>query len=67
MRRHHLRVYPAPCPSGGFGACDAPLLPIFPAHQLSTFPSVNANKGHYYGSNLSDADKNALIEYLKTL
>jgi hypothetical protein len=26
----------------------------------------NSNAGHLYGTNLSDADKRALIEYLKT-
>ena len=29
--------------------------------------SGNSNKGHLYGTTLSDADKNALIEFLKTL
>jgi len=27
----------------------------------------NSNQGHTYGTDLSDADKQALIEYLKTL
>jgi hypothetical protein len=27
----------------------------------------NSNAGHEYGTNLSDADKRALLEYLKTL
>ena len=35
--------------------------------ELSKCPDFVANKGHYYGSNLGDADKNALIEFLKTL
>jgi hypothetical protein len=35
--------------------------------ELSKCPDFIANKGHYYGSNLSDEDKNALIEFLKTL
>jgi len=35
--------------------------------ELSKCPDFIANKGHYFGSNLSDADKNALIEFLKTL
>jgi hypothetical protein len=29
-------------------------------------PDFIVNKGHYFGSNLSDADKGALIEFLKT-
>lgn len=29
-------------------------------------PDYIINKGHYFGSNLSDDDKNALIEFLKT-
>jgi hypothetical protein len=35
--------------------------------ELSKCPDFIANKGHYFGTNLSDADKNALIEFLKTL
>jgi hypothetical protein len=34
--------------------------------ELSKCPDFIANKGHYFGSNLSDDDKNALIEFLKT-
>ena len=33
---------------------------------VSKCPDFIINKGHYFGSNLSDADKNALIEFLKT-
>ena len=33
---------------------------------VSKCPDFIVNKGHYFGSNLSDADKNALIEFLKT-
>ena len=29
-------------------------------------PDFIINKGHYFGSNLSDDDKNSLIEFLKT-
>ena len=33
---------------------------------VSKCPDFIVNKGHYFGSNLSDADKEALIEFLKT-
>ncbi len=33
---------------------------------ISKCPDFIVNKGHYFGSNLSDDDKNALIEFLKT-
>ena len=33
---------------------------------VSKCPDFIINKGHYFGSNLSDDDKNALIEFLKT-
>jgi hypothetical protein len=33
---------------------------------ISKCPDYIINKGHYFGSNLSDDDKNALIEFLKT-
>jgi hypothetical protein len=33
---------------------------------LSKCPDFIVNKGHYFGTNLSDADKLALIEFLKT-
>jgi hypothetical protein len=33
---------------------------------VSKCPDFITNKGHYFGSNLSDDDKNALIEFLKT-
>jgi hypothetical protein len=34
---------------------------------LSKCPDYVVNRGHYFGSTLPDADKNALIEFLKTL
>lgn len=34
--------------------------------QLSKCPDYIVNKGHYFGSNLADDDKFALIEFLKT-
>jgi hypothetical protein len=33
---------------------------------ISKCPDYIVNKGHYFGTNLSDDDKNALIEFLKT-
>jgi hypothetical protein len=33
---------------------------------VSKCPDFIVNKGHYFGSNLSDDDKHALIEFLKT-
>ena len=33
---------------------------------VSKCPDFIVNKGHYFGTNLSDDDKNALIEFLKT-
>ena len=33
---------------------------------MSKCPDFIINKGHYFGTNLSDDDKNALIEFLKT-
>jgi hypothetical protein len=33
--------------------------------EVSTCPDFIEDKGHYYGRNLSDDDKRALIEYVK--
>jgi hypothetical protein len=33
---------------------------------LSKCPDYVVNRGHYFGTKLSDADKNALIAFLKT-
>jgi hypothetical protein len=33
---------------------------------LSKCPDYVVNRGHYFGSNLSDTDKKALIAFLKT-
>jgi hypothetical protein len=41
-----------------------PLVPELLA--VSKCPDFIINKGHYFGTNLSDDDKNALIEFLKT-
>jgi hypothetical protein len=42
----------------------APLVPDLIS--VSKCPDYIVNKGHYFGSNLADDDKNALIEFLKT-
>jgi hypothetical protein len=39
---------------------------IDPLLELSKCPDYVVNRGHYFGTNLSDADKWALIEFLKT-
>ena len=35
--------------------------------RLSKSPDFIEDRGHYFGTNLSDEDKKALIEFLKTL
>jgi hypothetical protein len=35
--------------------------------KVSTCPDFVEDRGHYFGSDLPDADKRALIEFLKTL
>ena len=35
--------------------------------KISEYPDLIEDRGHEYGSDLSDDDKNALIEYLKKL
>jgi hypothetical protein len=37
-----------------------------PLYALSKCPDYIVNRGHYFGTQLSDADKNALIAFLKT-
>jgi poly(hydroxyalkanoate) depolymerase family esterase len=46
MAKGRLRIYQAPCPSIGFGACDEPFPTLFLKHQFSTF-----NLFHRPGSN----------------
>jgi hypothetical protein len=36
-------------------------------YDLSICPDYVVNRGHYFGTDLTDADKRALIEFLKTL
>jgi hypothetical protein len=45
-------------------AAFAPLVPDL--MKLSKCPDYIVNKGHYFGTNLADDDKRALIEFLKT-
>ena len=35
--------------------------------KVSKCPDLITDRGHYYGTKLSDSDKRALIEFLKTL
>jgi hypothetical protein len=35
--------------------------------QVSKCPDLIEDRGHYFGTELPDADKRALIEFLKTL
>ena len=35
--------------------------------KVNACPDFIEDRGHYFGTDLADADKNALIEYLKTL
>jgi hypothetical protein len=35
--------------------------------KVSKCPDLIEDRGHYYGTELPDADKRALIEFLKTL
>lgn len=39
---------------------------VEPLLELSKCPDYVVNRGHYFGRDLADADKRALIEYLKT-
>ena len=39
---------------------------VDPLLELSKCPDFVVNRGHYFGSNLSDEDKWVLIEFLKT-
>ncbi len=51
---------PAPGSAGGRATCPG----LF---RYDTAVEGNSNKGHGYGTGLKDADKDALIEFLKTL
>ena len=53
------------------GATDDQARAVFDKHvpellAVNKCPDFIVNKGHYFGSNLSDDDKHALIEFLKT-
>ncbi|MGH7116108.1 MAG: hypothetical protein ACREE9_16655 [Stellaceae bacterium] len=61
---HDLRALPK-------GATDEQARQVFAnvgeqLFALSKCPDYIVNRGHYFGSHLSDADKNALIAYLET-
>ena len=48
------------------GWTEYPFTKIAPLFALSKCPDYVVNRGHYFGSNLGDADKKALIAFLKT-
>ena len=51
MAAGRIRVYAAPCPSVGFGACDAPFASLFVAHQFTPFPLYSrATSADWYAS-----------------
>jgi hypothetical protein len=61
---HDLKALPA-------NATDAQGQAVFanlaePLYALSKCPDYIANRGHYFGTQLNDADKKALIAFLKT-
>ncbi len=63
--KHDLKSLPA-------NATDAQAAEVFKKRvpellSLSKCPDFIVNKGHYFGSNLADGDKRALIEFLKTM
>ena len=46
-----IRVYSTPCPSVGFGSCDAPFASLFLAHQFNPFPLYSrATSSDWYAS-----------------
>jgi hypothetical protein len=61
---HDLKTLPA-------GATDEQAMQVFanvarPLYALSRCPDYVVNRGHYFGSELSDEDKRALIAFVKT-
>jgi hypothetical protein len=53
------------------GATDEQAMQVFanvarPLYALSRCPDYVVNRGHYFGSELSDEDKRALIAFVKT-
>jgi hypothetical protein len=60
---HDLKSLPANATDAQGRAVFANL--VEPLYALSKCPDYIANRGHYFGTRLSDADKNALISFLK--
>ena len=61
---HDLKALPA-------GASDEQARQVFanvarPLYALSRCPDFVVNRGHYFGTKLPDADKHALISFLRT-
>ena len=59
-----LKSLPANATDEQAAAAFAPL--VDDLIKVSKCPDYIVNKGHYFGSNLADDDKNALIEFIKT-
>ena len=59
-----LKSLPANATDEQAAATFAPL--VDDLMSVSKCPDYIVNKGHYFGSNLADDDKNALIEFIKT-
>jgi hypothetical protein len=59
-----LKSLPANATDEQAAAAFAPL--VDDLIKVSKCPDYIVNKGHYFGSNLGDDDKNALIEFIKT-
>jgi hypothetical protein len=60
--RSNLRTWTQPLPKALMKEELAPAL-----FKVSKCPDLITDRGHYYGTKLSDSDKRALIEFLKTL
>jgi len=53
--------------AANLGFANDPAVASAPRSLFDTTLSGNSNQGHEYGTSLGDADKRALLEYLKTL
>ena len=62
--KHTLKALPTDASDQQLEEAFKPLVPDLLS--VSKCPDFIVNKGHYFGSNLSDVDKEALIEFLKT-
>ena len=62
--KHDLKALPRDASNAEASAALRNLVPRL--LELNKCPDFVVNKGHYFGSNLPDPDKLALIEFLKT-